>query len=224
MALNLEQPAAGPPQGGQAPSGGSDPRQRWSVGADDLKPGQTPLDPDEAAGLLPGHITTQGDLNEWEQANILRAEQWLGRQRKAEVLSEAFCRALHRRMFDQTWRWAGQFRQSDKNIGCDWRQVPLKLRQLLDNTAFQLAEQVYPLDEAATRFHHQLVLVLPFPNGNGRHARLMTDVLLQQQGSARFSWGERSLVAAGTARQSYISALRAADAGDMLPLMGFVRS
>ena len=190
----------------------------------DYEPGQTPLDPDEAAGLLPGHITTQGDLNEWEQANILRAEQWAGRQRKAQVLSEAFCRELHRRMFDQTWRWAGQFRQSDKNIGCDWRQVPLKLRQLLDNTAFQLAEGVYPLDEAASRFHHQLVLVHPFPNGNGRHARLMTDLLLRQQGGTRFTWGERNLVAAGTARQSYINALRAADAGDLQPLMVFVRS
>jgi Fic-DOC domain mobile mystery protein B len=190
----------------------------------DYEPGQTPLDPDEATGLLPGHITTQGDLNEWEQANILRAEQWLGRQGKTEVMSEAFCRELHRRMFDKTWRWAGLFRQSDKNIGCDWRQVPLKLRQLLDNTAFQLAEKVYPLDEAATRFHHQLVLVHPFPSGNGRHARLMTDVLTRQQGGARFSWGERNLVAAGTARQNYIEALRAADTGGMQPLTAFVRS
>jgi len=188
------------------------------------EPGQTPLDADEAAQLIPRHITTQGALDEWEQANILRAAEWAGKKRKLDVLTEDFCRDLHRRMFNRTWKWAGQFRQSDKNIGCPWTQVPMRLRQLLDNTSFQLGEKVFPLDEAATRFHHQLVLVHPFPNGNGRHSRLMTDCLLKQQGSEPFSWGQRNLVAAGKTRKRYIEALRAADAGDIRPLMAFVRA
>lgn len=187
-------------------------------------PGQTPLDPDEAAQLIPSHLTTQRDLDEWEQTNILQAQQWLLRQRQPKVLTEAFCRELHRRMFDQTWRWAGQFRASDKNIGCPWQQVPMRLRQLLDNTAYQLDGAAHPLDEAAARFHHALVLVHPFPNGNGRHARLMTDALLRLRGATPFSWGARNLVATGEARAPYIAALRAADNGDMGPLLAFVRS
>jgi Fic-DOC domain mobile mystery protein B len=189
------------------------------------EPGQTPLDADEAAQLLPRHITTQAALDEWEQANILRAVQWAARPKRATVLTEEFCRELHRKMFDKTWRWAGQYRQSDKNIGCTWTQVPVRLRQLLDNTAYQLAQRVFPLEEAAARFHHQLVLVHPFPNGNGRHSRLMADCLLKQNGGVAFSWGARQgLAAPGIARQSYIAALRAADAGDIALLLSFVRS
>ena len=188
-------------------------------------PGQTPLDADEASALLPRHIATQSALNEWEQANILRAVQWLHRRRAATVLSEHFCRTLHRHMFDRTWRWAGQFRRSDKNIGCAWPEVPTRLRQLLDNTAYWVATGVFPLDQAAAKLHHQLVWIHLFPNGNGRHARLMADSLLRQQGAAPFSWGAgQSLDAPGATRQRYITALRAADAGDAAALLAFARS
>lgn len=145
-------------------------------------PGATPLDPDEAAGLVPSHITTQADLNAWEQANILQAVRWVARQKKRDLLTEGFVRDLHRRMFDQTWKWAGTFRQSNKNIGVDWTQVAVKLRNLLDNTRFQIDHKVFEPDELVVRFHHQLVWVHAFPNGNGRHARLMADVLAQQLG------------------------------------------
>jgi Fic-DOC domain mobile mystery protein B len=187
--------------------------------------GQTPLDADEAAQLKPKHITTQGALNEWEQANIQQAQQWLTRARLPQVLTEEFCRELHRRMFDRTWAWAGKFRQSDKNIGCDWTQVPLRLRQMLDNTHYWVQEKVFPLDEVAVRFHHQLVLVHGFPNGNGRHARLMTDCLLRQCQAKAFSWGGgQNLEDLGTTRQQYLTSLRMADAGDIGPLLAFVRS
>jgi Fic-DOC domain mobile mystery protein B len=189
------------------------------------EPGQTPLDADEAAQLLARHLTTQAALDEWEQANILRAVQWAARPKRTKVLTEEFCRELHRKMFDKTWRWAGQFRQSDKNIGCTWTQVAARLRQLLSNTAYQLEQQTFSLDDVAARFHHQLVLVHPFPNGNGRHARLMVDCLMRQNGGEAFSWGARQdLAAAGTARQRYIAALRAADTGDLAPLLEFVKS
>lgn len=191
----------------------------------DDQAGQTPIDADELAQLIPRHITTQSQLNEWEQANIVAAFQWLKRARHAPVLTETFCRELHKRMLGKTWRWAGTFRQSDKNIGCDWRQIPARLRQLLDNTRLWVDEQVFPLEEAAVRFHHQLVLVHAFPNGNGRHARLMTDALLRDAGGRPFSWGSGvDLVRGGDARSSYLEALRAADRGDFAKLMAFVRS
>ena len=189
-------------------------------------PGATPLDPDEAAGLVPSHITTQADLNAWEQANILQAVRWVARQKKRDLLTEGFVRDLHRRMFDQTWKWAGTFRQSNKNIGVDWTQVAVKLRNLLDNTRFQIDHKVFEPDELVVRFHHQLVWVYAFPNGNGRHARLMADVLAQQLGRPRMTWGgaDVELVSMGTVRDRYLKALREADQGQWSALIAFARS
>ena len=189
-------------------------------------PGATPLDPDEAAGLVPSHITTQADLNAWEQANILQAVRWVARQKKRDLLTEGFVRDLHRRMFDQTWKWAGTFRQSNKNIGVDWTQVAVKLRNLLDNTRFQIDHKVFEPDELVVRFHHQLVWVHAFPNGNGRHARLMADVLAQQLGRPSMTWGgaDVELVSMGTVRDRYLKALREADQGQWSALIAFARS
>jgi Fic-DOC domain mobile mystery protein B len=189
-------------------------------------PGATPLDPDEAAGLVPSHITTQADLNAWEQANILQAVRWVARQKKRDLLTEGFVRDLHRRMFDQTWKWAGTFRQSNKNIGVDWTQVAMKLRNLLDNTRFQIDHKVFEPDELVVRFHHQLVWVHAFPNGNGRHARLMADVLAQQLGRPRMTWGgaDVELVSMGTVRDRYLKTLREADQGQWSGLIAFARS
>jgi Fic-DOC domain mobile mystery protein B len=192
--------------------------------------GATPLDPDEAAGLIPAHIATQDDLNAWEQANILDGEDWLRRQlkRKAgvDLLTEGFIRDLHRAMFKQTWRWSGTFRHSNKNIGVDWMQIAVRLRNLLDNTRYQLdtaASDPISVDETVIRFHHQLVWIHAFPNGNGRHARLAADALLMQRGLPRFSWGAISLVNESSTRQHYLLALRQADAGDISPLLAFAR-
>lgn len=138
--------------------------------------GATPLDPDEAAGLVPVHITIHADLNAWEQVNIVLGDRWATRQKKRELLNEGFVRNLHRQMFDRTWPWAGTFRQSNKNTGVDWTQVSVKLRDLLDKTRYQIENHVFDPDEVAVRFHHQLVLIHGFPNGNGRHARLMADL------------------------------------------------
>lgn len=188
-------------------------------------PGATPLDPDEAAGLVPGHITTQGELNVWEQANILQAEKWAFRQKDPQILTEGFVRDLHRKMFDNTWRWAGTFRSSNKNIGMDWAQIAMQLKNLLDNTQYQVEHTVFPEDEIAVRFHHQLVWIHPFPNGNGRHARIMADLLVVQLGKGRFSWGSGiSLMEQSDFRKRYIEALRAADQHDVEPLLVFARS
>ncbi|GHU06751.1 cell division protein Fic [Betaproteobacteria bacterium] len=186
--------------------------------------GATPIDPDEAAGLIPGHITTQGELNEWEQTNILEGMQWAARQRKGKLLSEEFLRELHRRMLGKTWKWAGQFRQSDKNIGVDWQQIPVHLRNLLEDVKVQIEFQSYPSDEIVLRFHHRLVWIHLFANGNGRHARLAADLLAQKLGRPAFTWGGQSLVEVNDRRKIYLAALRAADAHVYDDLLAFARS
>ncbi len=189
-------------------------------------PGATPLDPDEAQGLVPTYITTQGDLNAWEQINIEQGERWAIRQIKRNLLDEGFIRELHRQMFAKTWRWAGTFRKSNKNIGVDWTQVSVKLRDLLDNTKYQVENHVFDADETAVRFHHQLVWIHAFPNGNGRHARLMADLLAIRHGRVRLTWGdgEVSIASIGTLRDRYLAALRAADQGQFGDLIDFARS
>jgi Fic-DOC domain mobile mystery protein B len=137
----------------------------------DEQDSQTPLDPDEKAGLIPGHLATQGDLNDWEQQNILRAVRWLKRVKAPQVLSEGFCRELHEQMFGKPWAWAGTFRKSDKNIGCDWTQVAVRLKNLFDNTRWWVDNATFPPDEIAARFHRDLVWIHPFPNGTHRQTR-----------------------------------------------------
>jgi len=187
-------------------------------------PGATPLDPDEAAGLIPTHITTQGQLNEWELANIREGERWAFSRKRNDLFSIQFVKRLHKQMFGNSWRWAGMFRATEKNIGIDPAQITTELKKLCDDAAYQIEHKSYPLDEIAVRFHHRLTWIHPFPNGNGRHARLMTDLLLKQNGSEPFDWGKSDLVAPGEVRDRYIAALRVADGRDYALLFKFVRS
>jgi Fic-DOC domain mobile mystery protein B len=189
-------------------------------------PGATPTDPDEVAGLIPTHITLQSQLNEWEAVNIAEGQRWaFGRRYNGDVLSEGYVRKLHKRMFDRTWAWAGTFRTTEKSIGVEPTRIAVDLHNLLENVKTQLEFKVYSLDESAARLHHQLVLIHPFPNGNGRHARLLTDVFVHSQGGKVFSWGSgANLTDQSETRAAYISALQAADAKDIQPLLAFVRS
>ena len=187
--------------------------------------GATPLDLDETAGLRLTHITTREELNIFEQENIQQAIAWAFTGRKMDILSEAFIRQLHKRMFGEVWKWAGHPRTSNKNIGIPYERVRIELRKLIDDVKFWIENETFPPDEIAARFHHRLVFTHPFPNGNGRHARLMTDLLLERQlGQPKFSWGGASLVQEGDVRSRYIAALRAADRDDYSLLMQFVRS
>jgi Fic-DOC domain mobile mystery protein B len=187
--------------------------------------GATPLNPDVLAALIPD-LSTQEELNEFEAQNIAGALRWALRSRtlKRDLLTRFGLALLHKRMFDQTWRWAGKFRTTDTNIGVPWHQVPTLVQNLCDDTRYQLENAVYGWDELAARFHHRLVWIHPFPNGNGRHARLATDLLLAYNKQPMFTWGAVSLVADSTTRQEYLSALREADAGKFSQLLGFVRS
>lgn len=183
----------------------------------------TPLTAEEREGLIPSYVTLRRELNEAEQANILETEGWAFAH-KRDVLDERFLADLHKRMFGRVWRWAGKFRQSDKNIGVDHFLIQTELRKLLDDCRYWIEHGTYPPDEIAARFHHRLVLIHPFPNGNGRHARMATDLLLTATGQPRFSWGQANLIDAGKTRQAYVAALRAADARNIQPLLAFVRS
>lgn len=186
-------------------------------------PGATPIDPNEADGLIPTHFTLQRELNEYEEANILEASEWLLSRRRGDPLDDGFVHAVHGRMFNQVWRWAGTSRRSDKNLGVPWPEIPVRLRQMLGDVRTQLEHRAYPPPEIAARYHHRLVAIHVFPNGNGRHARLMADVLLETLTGQRFEWGRGNLGAAGRVRDRYIAALRAADTGDYRPLHEFLK-
>jgi Fic-DOC domain mobile mystery protein B len=188
--------------------------------------GNTPLSADELADLIP-NLATKEELNEWERQNILEAYAWAlapGSLRRRDPLVESYVRDLHLRMFDQTWRWAGAYRTTEKNIGVPHQEIRERLSALLGDARYWVEHRTYPPDELAVRFHHRLVFIHPFANGNGRHARLMADVLAQRQDRPVFTWGGADLVHAGDFRQRYIDALQAADASDIEPLLVFARS
>jgi len=184
--------------------------------------GATPVDPDEARALMPSHIATQGELNEWEHDNIVDGERWAFSRRRRDLLTTELLQRLHQKMFGATWRWAGQWRTTEKNIGIAPERIPVAVRQLLQDVAVQLDAHSYPLREVAARLHHRLVQIHPFPNGNGRLARTYADLLLFTRGEARFTWGDSDLIAPGVARERYIAALRAADGHDYVPLFEFL--
>lgn len=183
----------------------------------------TPITEEEREALIPSYITLKRELNEAEQANIVDAERWAFARRR-DVLDLDFLKRLHFRMFNQVWRWAGEFRTSERNIGVAPYRIGPDLAQLVGDCRYWIEHDTYPADEIAARFHHRLVSIHPFPNGNGRHARLAADLLLRSLGRPRFSWGRESLTRQGEARKAYIDALRAADRHDIQPLLQVVRS
>jgi Fic-DOC domain mobile mystery protein B len=184
----------------------------------------TPLTDEEQEGLIPTWITVRSELNAAERKGILETERWVFARKHKEILTEAYIRKVHKRMFKDVWSWAGVFRKSSRNIGVDHWQITTELRTLLENTQYWIEHQTYPVDEIAARFHHKLVWIHPFPNGNGRLSRTMTDILLVYLQNRRFTWGQQSLVEVSETRRTYIQALRDADAGRMDSLLRFVRS
>ena len=181
--------------------------------------GATPLDPDETLGLKFAHIQTRGELDQMEQVNIQDGLRWLSRQKNITVLDDLFLRELHRRLFGEVWSWAGMFRLTEKNIGVAPEQIAVSLRNLLDDAQYWVVHKTYSQQEIALRFHHKLVQIHLFPNGNGRHARIATDALLKTLGEREINWGSASLNNNNAHRQTYIEALREADKGNYQPLL-----
>ena len=186
--------------------------------------GATPLDPDELDGLKLKHVKTRGELDELEQVNIEQGLLWLARARPKDVLCEDFIRKLHKQLLGDVWSWAGTFRQTEKNIGIDPLQIAVELRKLLDDARFWADNETYKPLEAAACFHHRLVQIHCFPNGNGRHARIMTDIYLEECfDHPPIDWAAgQDLLKDNARRDDYIAALRAADAANFDPLLEFV--
>lgn len=189
--------------------------------------GQTPLDEEEKEGLLIASITTREELDEFEQLNIQKAVKWTLTQRfkQENIFTENFIKLLHKRMLDDVWAWAGSFRRSNKNIGGDWTKVGIDLKNLLDDVNYWVENETYPQDELAIRFKHRLVNIHCFPNGNGRHSRLMADIIMSSiYKKPVFTWGKENLVGKSKTREQYISAIRLGDKGDIAPLIEFARN
>ena len=185
----------------------------------------TPLTPDERAALIPSYVTLRSELNEIEQIGIEKADAWAFERRRGDVLDEDFLCQFHKRMFGDVWKWAGTFsKESDRNIGVDSWKIGPELRQLLDDVRYWIEHQTYAPDEIAVRFHHRLVWIHPFPNGNGRLSRLAADLLIDQLGGERFTWGRNNLVEIAETRGRYVEALKTADGHDIAPLLEFARS
>ena len=189
--------------------------------------GQTPLNEEELDGLLIPSITTHEELDEFEQLNIEKAIQWtFGKKWKAEQLfSEKFVKDLHKRMYGEVWKWAGAFRESEKNLGIKSYLIPTELKVLLDDAIFWVQNDTYSPDELAIRFKHRLVSIHCFSNGNGRHSRLMADLIMEKLfNTTFFSWGSSNLVKATDTRKAYIKAVKMADKQDLQPLIVFAKS
>jgi Fic-DOC domain mobile mystery protein B len=186
--------------------------------------GATPLSAEEKCDLIPAYIAFRHELNLAEQENIAKAKAWAAGTGHDELVSEDFIQELHRRMFADVWRWAGRYSKTEKSIGIDPREIAVEIRKLTGDAKAQIEHKSYSPDEIAVRLHHRLTKIHAFPNGNGRHARLMADLLIAALGGVPFSWGSGSLHEVGALRKAYIGALREADRENMAPLVAFARS
>jgi Fic-DOC domain mobile mystery protein B len=187
--------------------------------------GNTPLSPEELADLIP-NLASKEELNEWERENMLLGREWATSDRTspADMVSDQYIRKLHEKMFDATRKWAGQYRLTEKNIGVPVHEIRDRLMTLFGDVRYWIESRTHSPDEIALRFHHRLVFIHPFSNGNGRHARLIADVLITKLGRPSFTWGSANLVKEGEARTRYLEAIRAADDGDIQSLLKFARS
>ncbi len=193
----------------------------------DYKDGQTPLDEDEKEGLKIKSITTQGELDEFEQLNIEKAVEWTihAKLKQEKILTEKFIKDLHKRMYSDVWKWAGEFRRTEKNIGIPWTQIGMELKILLDDSKFWIENKTFPPEEIAIRFKHRIVSIHCFPNGNGRHSRMIADIIMESIFEQEiFSWHQSNMVRANETRKKYISSLREADNGNFKPLIQFAKN
>lgn len=189
--------------------------------------GQSPISDEEKEGIKIKSISTQSDLNQFEQLNIEKAMIWLIRTKinPQKILSVEFVKSIHQKMFGDVWDWAGEFRKTEKNIGVAWPKITEELSKLLSDTEYWIANKTYPADEIAIRFKHRLVSIHCFSNGNGRHSRIMADIIIQHIfNREEFTWSNANGNDPAKIRAEYINAIKLADQGNMLRLLGFARN
>jgi len=189
--------------------------------------GQTELSEEEKEGLIHAYITTNAELNYFEQTNISEALLWLISQKPTteNIIEVSFIIRLHKKMYGDTWKWAGSFRTTNKNIGISWTKIPLELKKLMDDAHFWVNNKVYEPAEIAIRVKHRIVSIHCFPNGNGRHSRILADTIIQKGfGLPKFTWGADAYTNQTSLRKAYINALREADTGSIASLLAFAVS
>lgn len=189
--------------------------------------GQSPISEEEKEGIKIKSISTQSDLNQFEQLNIEKAMIWLIRTKinPQKILNIEFVKSIHQKMFGDVWDWAGEFRKTEKNIGVSWPKITEELSKLLSDTEYWIANKTYPADEIAIRFKHRLVSIHCFSNGNGRHSRIMADIIIQHIfNKEEFTWSNANANDPTKIRAEYINAIKLADQGNMLRLLGFARN
>ena len=188
--------------------------------------GQTKLSEEELEGLKIPSISTRGELDEFEQLNIEKAIEWtLSLKIEPEQLfTEKFILNVHKKMYCDVWKWAGSFRKSEKNIGIKSYSIGVELKKLLDDAMYWFENKTYSNEEIAIRFKHRIVSIHCFPNGNGRHSRLIADLIMTKLfNKPYFTWGHSNLVKANEVREKYINALQEADNQNFAPLIAFAK-
>ena len=193
----------------------------------ELESGQTPLDEDEIEGLLIPTISNRAELDEFEQLNIEKAFEWILTKTFTleRVLTEYFIKELHKKMYSDVWKWAGDFRTTEKSIGCDPIMIGVELRKLIDDTKYWIENKIFPNNEISIRFSHRIVKIHCFPNGNGRHSRMIADLIaLKCFNTKMYSWGEENITKAGEARKEYLKSLKNADENNYKDLIKFASS
>jgi len=189
--------------------------------------GQTPLTEEEKEGLKIKTITTQNELDEFEQLNIEKAVEWSihANLKPEKILTEKFIKDLHKKMYGDVWKWAGEFRKTEKNIGIKWIRIGVALKNLIEDTKYWLENKTYSSEEIAIRFKHRIVSIHCFPNGNGRHSRMMADIIMESIFEKEiFTWHKSNMVKTDETRKKYIEALREADNGNIIPLIEFAQN
>lgn len=184
------------------------------------KEGETPLD--DISGLIP-KITTRVELDSEEAKNISNAflkYLLLPSVAKNIQFDEPFLRQVHIDMLGNVWTWAGTYRTTQTSIGIEANKIQHKLYQLMDD--LKTWTEFWEYKETATKLHHMLVIIHPFLNGNGRWARLVTDIWLASQGHETLEWGNENLVDVNNDRSEYILALKETDKGDLERLQKFM--
>ena len=197
-----------------------------SDGIIDQSKDATPID--DLSGLLQD-ITTRQELNDAEALNIVNATDWIDNGRIDDPFTATFYRTLHTKMYDEVWAWAGELRSQTgevthpgsrpEDVGRDIARVAMDFHREWE--ALNDHDHLLPL---IARYHHQLVLVHPFNNGNGRWSRLAADAVLQRLANQPpLTWATDTLVVDSAERKAYIAALKKADNGDIAPLFDYLR-
>lgn len=188
-----------------------------------LGDGHTELSEEDRLGLIPTYIATRGELFDAEQRN--NAQALLRRPPSVTaLLDDTYLRRLHHAMFHEVWDWAGRYRIRETNIGIAFEQITSEIRNLVDDTKTWVEYSTYEQDEIAVRFHHRLVAIHAFPNGNGRHGRIAAGYLIASLNGEPFTWGARLDTDTDRLRSAYLHALRRADGGDIDELIAFARA